>query len=121
MTVALIAPDGVTITQIEDDVDQFDVHPSYEWVSVAADTVPYEDTWDGAAVVKFVPPTADEILEAFLAEVLETTGESQTAIAKVLTALILAINDGTFVPGSNHTKAQLRTGLKNLLNSTFFD
>tara|TARA_Y100000296_G_scaffold56509_1_gene64839 strand:- start:133 stop:501 length:369 start_codon:yes stop_codon:yes gene_type:complete len=34
----------------------------------------------------------------------------------IIKALILALNDGTFVPGSNYTNTQLKNGLKNSLN-----
>jgi len=33
--------------------------------------------------------------------------------SKVLKAIVLALNDGSFVPGSNYTTAQIKTGIKN--------
>lgn len=47
-----------------------------------------------------VPPLADRLIDS------ELSGGS------ILRALILAMNDGSFVPGSNRTPAQLRAILK---------
>jgi len=51
-----------------------------------------------------VPPTQDEINDAIY--------ESTLLNQKILKALIMALNDGTFVPGSNYTAEQIKNGIK---------
>jgi len=58
----------------------------------------------------------DAELLAFMDPPALTNGEIYDIVMlneKVLKAVILALNDGTFVPGSNYTNAQLKTGIKN--------
>ena len=89
--------------------------------------MPYVVREDGSIVGAFrfenTDAGATEWLEETDAEVIafrnppEPTNDEIYDIAmlneKVLKALILAINDGSFVPGSNYTNAQLKTGIKN--------
>lgn len=56
-------------------------------------------------VTAYVPPTQDEINDEIY--------DQLTQQNKVLKALIMALNDGTFVPGSNYTNAQIKQGIKN--------
>lgn len=53
----------------------------------------------------YVPPTQDELnSEAYDQAILNN---------KIIKALIMALNDGSFVPGSNYTAEQIKTGIKN--------
>jgi len=58
---------GTRICEVREDGDEFPVHESMEWVDVADNTVPDQDTYLNGAVVKYVPPatTANDVrLEA---------------------------------------------------------
>ena len=75
------------------------------WYTAAGDPVEITDLGTPDAILQQVapppvPPTDDEIYNA----VMQNKG--------VIKALIMALNDGTFIPGSNYTAAQIRAGIK---------
>lgn len=91
------------VAQIED--EEFDVHPDLSWIEIDdSDTITTSHTYDfineafvePEVVEEEDPPSNDEIVEAVF--------ESN----KTITALINSLNDGSFVPGSNHELSALK-------------
>ena len=92
---------------------------------VKVETLPEEGTWkvNDSFVVKRGEPTRNwtELKEWFELGGIPVDPSQDTLydvfenIDPLLVALVKALNDGTFVPGSNYTKEQIKNGLKTYL------
>lgn len=99
-----------TVREIISRADNFDLtkayHPSLVWVDITGVTPAPNEYWfyDGTTfsppLPPAPPPTNDEIYDKVI--------QGQ----EVFKGYVLAINDGSIIPGSNMTGAQIKTAVK---------
>lgn len=80
-------------------VDSVPLAPPSKWHTVTATNDGWEITPENQALkdAEETPPTNEEIFDKTIQNF------------KLIKGLVLALNDGSFVPGSNYTNAQIKT------------